>query len=367
MKRYGNLFQKIIEPSNILLAHQNARKGKSHYSEVKRVEQNLEFYLNQTHELLKNKTFRTATYKERYIDDMGKMRKVYVLPYFPDRIIHHAVMNVLQSIWDKTFIFDTYSSVPGRGLHPCLNRLRKFLRDERNTQYCLKFDIKKFYPSVNHDILIGFLHRKIKCKDTLWLLENVVRSASGSTNIPIGNYLSQYFANIYLSGFDHWLKEKMEVKYYVRYCDDGVILHSSKAFLSNLLNEIRDYFGTLELELNSKTQIFPVDKRGIDFLGYRCFRTYTLLRKSSAKRFKKKVRFIERYPHRLTSEAIVSSIMSYYGWLKHCDSYHFLSKFILWNPAIYRIVWFACRSLEIENPLRRLRWSAVLLSPTRSL
>jgi len=366
MKRFGNLFTRIIDRENIALAYQNAKKGKGHYSEVIEVESNLEYYLECVHQLLSTKTFNTAPYKERYIDDIGKMRKVYILPYFPDRIVHHAIMNVLQPIWDKTFIYDCYSAVPGKGLHPCLHRLRDSLRDVENTQYCLKFDIRKYYPSVNHDILMGFLERKIKCKDTLWLLENIVRSAEGNTNIPIGNYLSQYFANIYLNRFDHWLKEEKRVKYYFRYCDDGIVLHGDKEFLGNLLCEVQEYMDSLRLELNSKTQIFPVDKRGIDFLGYRSFRTYTLLRKSSAKRFKKRIQRIERNPTKLSPETIVSSIMSYYGWLKHCDGYNFLSKYVLWNARIYNIVRDSCLRLGIKNSLRRLRWYEVLLDPMKS-
>jgi retron-type reverse transcriptase len=286
MKRYNSLFAKIVNLDNIKLAHKKAKKGKAHYIEVQQIEKNPEEYLLEIQDILINKTFKTAKYQTKTIFE-PKKRTIYKLPYFPDRIVHHAIMNVMQPLWDKVFIYDLYSAIPGKGLHRGVKRLHNFMKDEENTMYCLKFDIRNFYPSINQNILYKLVARKIKCKDTLWLLEDVIHSPDGKVNLPIGNYLSQYFSNIYLNQFDHWLKEVKGMKYYIRYCDDGVILHKSKEVLNLLLAEIKRYFGDkLELKLNSKTQIFPVDKRGIDFLGYRSFRNYTLLRKSSANRFK---------------------------------------------------------------------------------
>jgi len=354
MKRCSNLFEKIIEPDNITLAHHNAKKGKGHYSEVKMVENIPEYYFGQVHDMLADKTFHTASYRKETIFDSGKLREIYKLPYFPDRIVHHAAMNILQPIWDKTFIFDCYSAVPGKGIHAGLARLHRFMKDRENTQYCLKFDIRHYYPSVRHDILLRILERTIKCKDTLWLLEDVVRSAGGTTNIPIGNYLSQYFANIYMSGFDHWLKEEKRLRYYIRYSDDGVILHRSKEFLNGLLVEIKEYLGNLALELNPKTQIFPVDKRGVDFLGYRSFREYTLMRKASVKRLRGKIKLIENNYGDLTPQYIISSVMSYMGWIKHCDGHNLLSKYILEDKHVLKAMDRASENLGIRNPLWRL-------------
>ena len=264
-------------------------------------------------------------------------------------------MNIIQPIWDKVFIYDLYSAIPGKGLHAGVLRLRQFLKDKENTQYCLKFDIKNFYPSVDHDILLELVKRKIKCKDTLWLLEDIIRSPGGNKNLPVGNYLSQYFGNIYLNWFDHWLKEEKRIKYYIRYCDDGVILHKSKEVLNELLKEIEEYMReNLELELNPKTQIFPVDVRGIDFLGYRSFRNYTLLRKSSATRFKRKIRFIEQNHENLEPQHIISSIMSYCGWIRFCDGHHLLKKYVLENNNIIEIMDEASKTLNITNPILKL-------------
>jgi len=138
MKRYGNLYQRIIDTGNIALAHHNAKKGKGRYAEVKMVESAPEYYLGQVREMLAAKTFHTAPYRKKIVFDSGKLREIYKLPYFPDRIVHHAVMNVLQPLWDRTFIYDCYSAVPGKGIHAGLARLHRFMRDEENTRYCLK-------------------------------------------------------------------------------------------------------------------------------------------------------------------------------------------------------------------------------------
>lgn len=345
------MFDQIIHPDNIALAHHNAKKGKAHYSEVKLVESNPEHYLGQIHQMLKRKTFTTSKYRTRMIYE-PKERLIYKLPYYPDRIIQHAIMNVIQPIWDRVFISDCYSAIPGRGLHGGLLKLRQFLNDREHTRYCLKFDIKKFYPSMRHDILLSLVERKLKCPDTLWLLEDIIKSPGGDSNVPIGNYLSQYFANIYLNWFDHWLKEEKQFKYYIRYGDDGVILHQDKRLLGALLDEIRDYLDhKLKLELNRKTQVFPVDDRGIDFLGYRSFRDYTLLRKSSAKRFKRKVQLIEDTHGELSPRHIISSIMSYLGWLKHCNSYHLRRNYI-YTGTIPAIMDSAAKETGIKNPMR---------------
>lgn len=348
------MFIKIVDAANIELAHHNARKGKRHYRAVQMVDRDLDKYLGKIREMLVNQTFTTSQYRYKTIYDSGKIRDISRLPYYPDRIVQHAVMNVIQPLWDKVFIYDCYSAVPGKGIHLGLRRLRSFLRDKENTLYCLKFDIRKYYPSINHNILLEQLTRKIKCPDTLWLLEDVIRSPGGDTGIPIGNYLSQYFANIYLNWFDHWLKEDQRCRYYLRYCDDGVILDASKPRLRTLLKEITDYLTELKLKLNPKTQIFPVDTRGVDFLGYRSFRNYTLLRRYSAKRLKHKVKNLEKHVGELEPQSVVSSVMSYIGWIKHCDGHHFLSRYITRNQAVMKAMDKASISLNIRNPLWRL-------------
>ncbi len=350
MKRFGNLFSSIVDTDNLLTAHLNARKGKSQYGEVQMVNRDPGYYIAEIQRMLISKTFTTSPYELKEIYE-PKQRTIYKLPYYPDRIVQHAVMQVIQPIWDKIFIYDLYSAIPGKGLHAGSYRLRNFLKDVPNTQYCLKFDISKFYPSMNHDVLLSLIEKKIKCKDTLWLLEDVIRSTPG---VPIGNYLSQYFGNIYMNEFDHWLKEDKGMRYYLRYCDDGVILHADKFLLQDLLIEIRDELKKLHLNLNPKTSIFPVDRCGVDFLGYRHYRRHTLLRKSSARNMIKRVNQIEVCGYKMDAKTVICSVMSMFGWLKHCNSYHLTSRYLTGNVTLCSIMERKSTEMGIVNPMRIL-------------
>jgi hypothetical protein len=243
-----------------------------------------------------------------------KERIIYKLPY-KDRIVHHAVMNILGSIFVSTFTADTYSCIKHKGIHAAANALKEALKDVSVTQYCLKLDIKKFYPSVDHEILKALLRRKIKDNDLLWLLDSIIDSAPG---LPIGNYLSQYFANFYLTYFDHWIKEDKRVKYYFRYCDDMVILSGNKPYLHELLFEIRNYLQDIKLEVKDNYQVFPIDDRGIDLVGYVFRHTHILLRKSIKQNF---ARMLKRNKN-------PQSIASYKGWAKHSNSKNLIKKLL---------------------------------------
>lgn len=349
MKRYGNLYPKIVDMENLNRAHLKARQGKAKYSAVQLVNEDPEKYLLAIQQKLLDKTFQTSPYKIKTIYE-PKKRIIYKLPYFPDRIVHHAIMIILQPLWDKMFIHDVYSAIPGRGLHAGLIRLRQFLKDKENTQYALKFDISQFYPSVDHEILLELVKHKIKCKDTIWLLEEIIRSPGGSKNIPIGNYLSQYFAQIYLDPLDRWIKEEIKARYYIRYGDDGIILHSDRGFLKSLLIEISDFMReNLDLTINPKSRVIPVDLAGIDFLGYRTYRTHMLLRKRSSNQLKKRIKYIEKHSEHMDPQTIISSIMSYLGWLGFCDGYNLKRKYILGNDKLLNIINNAADELEISK------------------
>lgn len=347
MKRQGNLFSTLVSMDNLRLAHQNARKGKTHYMAVKMVDSDPEIYLRMLQDALVNKTFKTAPYHTKTIYE-PKVRVIYKLPYYPDRVVHHAVMQVMQPIWDKKFIFDLYSAIPGKGLHAGSYRLREFLKDKENTKYCLKYDISKFYPSVNQDVMYSTVERTIKDPDVLWLLHDVI--FSGPSGIPIGNYLSQYFSNLYLTQFDHWIKETLGVKYYIRYCDDGVILDSNLDRLKKMKMRIAEYLSGIGLTLNPKTIIFQVDKCGIDYLGYRSFRTHSILRKSSARRFKKKVREIEKNYLMVNPDAVLGSVGAYYGWLKHCNAYNLARVYLYDNPLLRTAIEYASEKKGVSCP-----------------
>lgn len=320
MKRKGNLYQKIISIENLRLADQKARKGKQNTYGVKLFDLNPEGNFLMLNELLANRGYKTSEYDIFTVFE-PKERKVYRLPYFPDRITHHAIMNVLEPIFVSNFTADTYSCIKGKGIHAAAKAVKKSLKDIPGTTYCLKLDIKKFYPNVNHECLKALLRKKFKDADLLWLLDEIIDSADG---LPIGNYLSQYLANFYLSYFDHWIKETKAVKYYFRYADDIVILAPNKAYLHALLSEIKHYLNThLKLQVKQNYQVFPVEARGIDFVGYKFYHTHILLRKQIKKNFAK---MLKENPNE-------ASIASYKGWTSHCNSKH-LIKTLLPNERI---------------------------------
>lgn len=298
---------------NLMLADEIARRGKKKHSGVQKHDENREENIRQLHQTLLDKSFRTSEYTTFSVFD-PKERLIFALPYFPDRIVHHAIMNILEPIFVSIFTADTYSCIKGRGVHKCSRKLKKVLKHEKIwAKYCLKLDIRKFYPSVDHTALKQLLLKKIKCKDTLLLLDEIIDSAPG---VPIGNYLSQYFANFYLAYFDHFVKEVLGVKHYFRYADDIVILSDSKEDLRYLFFMMQDYL-TVELKLQVKPnwRIFPT-WCGIDFCGYVHYPTHTRLRKSIKKRFARK---LKKNPARQT-------IAAYKGWADHCDSKHLMKK-----------------------------------------
>lgn len=328
MKRYNNIFPKIIEMENLRLAYKNAKRGKHYYKEVKMIEENVDYYLEKIQQMLINRNYKTSEYEIFIKNDKGKEREIYKLPFFPDRIVHWAIMLQIEHIFMETFTDFTNASLKDRGIHRTLAQLEKALKDENNTKYCLKIDVKKFFPNINHNILKSLLRKKFKDKLLLELLDEIIDSVEGNKGVPIGNYLSQYFANFYLTYFDHWLKEEKKCKYVFRYMDDIVILSSDKDFLHILKREIDIYLKeNLDLKIKENWQVFPIDKRGIDFVGYRTFRRYKLLRKSTYKRMKEKCRKMNKKRNLSFSE--FCTVNSYKGWLKWCNSHNLSLKYIV--------------------------------------
>jgi len=324
MKRVGNLYDKIIDIDNLCLADEKARRGKLNSYGVKTHDNNREQNILNLHDMLKNKTFRTSQYHIFKIYE-PKEREIFRLPYFPDRIVHHAVMNILEPLWVSVFTADSFSCIKKRGIHGAMKKVKQALMDVDNTLYCLKIDISKFYPSIDHDILKQIIRRKIKCPDTIWLLDQVIDSAPG---VPIGNYLSQYFANLYLTYFDHWIKEDVGIKYYFRYADDMVFLHSDKAFLHCLLVMINNYnYTELNMSLKSNYQVFPVAKRGIDFVGFVFYHTHMKIRKGIKKNFCRAVAILNKRKN-VSENDYKQRISSWLGWAKYSNSRHLLKTII---------------------------------------
>jgi hypothetical protein len=222
------------------------------------------------------------------------------------------------------FIHDSYACIEGKGLHVGSQRTMEFVRANK---YCLKCDISKFYPSIKHDILFNILKRKIKCKDTLNLIKAIIYGIGGGQNVPIGNYTSQWFGNIYLNELDQHVKHVYKVKNYVRYCDDFLFFHNDKAELRRIAKDLKGYLDkTLGLKM-SKCELFPVSQ-GVDFLGYRHFPKYVLLRKSTAIRVKRRLKILPKLlaAGRITLEYFRSCIASYGGWMRWANCHNLSLK-----------------------------------------
>ena len=347
MKRYGNLYTQICSLDNLREAHKNAKKGKGWYEEVKMVDSAPEFYLLQIQQMLVNHTFKTSSYEIFYKQEGNKNRKIYKLPYFPDRIVQWAVLQVIEPYLIKNLTDDTYSAIPQRGIHLALDRLTDAMwNDVPGCQYCLKIDARHYYQSIDHDILKSKYRRIFKDEELFWILDEFIDSIDTADlddllrletepeehkGLPIGNYHSQYGGNFYFSSFDHWLKEEKGVKHYFRYMDDIVIFGETKEELHALFKEIQGYFKSeLKLTIKDNWQIFPTYIRGVDFLGYRIFLGYILLRKSTAQKLESKMTAIQDKCER--GENINYSewccINSYKGWLVHCNGFRVEQKYI---------------------------------------
>lgn len=289
MKRKGNLWEKITSKENIELAYTKAKRHKSWQHKVQAVEKQKEKLLVELRDSLINGTYHTAKYRIKTIYE-PKKREIYILPFYPDRIVHHAIMNVLEPIWDSYLINDTYACRKGKGQHSGSTRCMEFVRKNK---FCLKCDISKFYPSIPHKELKALIRRKIKCKKTLALLDEIIDSVDTPTNVPIGNYLSQWFGNLYMYPLDNFIKQDNHIKCYIRYCDDFLLFSNNKDELKLMAKKIEDFVvNNLKLKL-SKCNLLPTSQ-GIDFLGYRHFpQGYILIRKTTVRRMKRNLKKLD--------------------------------------------------------------------------
>lgn len=300
---------------NLIAAEAIARKGKQHQYGVKIFDRDPERNLSELRDMLYYREYTTGPYSHIRIHD-PKERDVARLAYYPHRIVQHAIMLQLENHFVSSLTVDTFSCIKGRGIHGFHRSMKRALSDVLETRYCLKIDIRKFYPSIDHDVLKAQLRRKFKDPDLLWLLDDIIDSAPG---VPIGNYISQFLANFNMSPFDHWIKEVMRVKYYLRYCDDMVILAPNKPYLHQLLASINEYLSSnLKLSLKHNYQVFPVEDRGIYICGYVYYHGYTRMRKRIKQNFARAVRKGKNK----------QSLASYLGWARFCNSGNLVKKLL---------------------------------------
>jgi len=324
MKIHKNIFKRIISPENLFSAWDTFRSDKRNKPDVLRFEWNLEQNIFQLHRDLKIRTYKHSPYTGFYIRD-PKQRHIHKATV-RDRILHHAVFSVVNPIFEPTFIPTSFSCRVGYGTHKGVEVLEKLTRkvSENGTHSCfvLKCDIQKFFASVNHEILLSILGKRIKDDDAIWLLGVIVGSYESamvkygeqrkSIGIPIGNLTSQLFANVYMNELDQFVKHVLRVKYYVRYTDDFAVVSDDREYLEKLLPPISKFLEN-KLALNphpNKITLRPICQ-GVDFLGYVIFSKYRLLRTKTKHRILRKI-----------WEGVgEQSLQSYLGVLSHANTY----------------------------------------------
>lgn len=279
MKSYKGLWEQLITKENFELAYQKAIKGKQRRPQVIKFNRNKEENLEKIRQDVICGRFHTSKYREKVIFE-PKERTIYKLPFSPDRIVQHAIMNILEPIMIQCMIQNTYACIKGRGQiqasQKCCEYVRKY-------QFCLKGDIHKFYPSIDQQVLSDKLHRIIHDRRFMALVDDVIFSFPGGKNCPIGNYMSQWCGNYYLSFLDNFVLHQIKPKGYERYCDDFLLFDNDKKKLHDARERIAVFLRD-ELKLTfSKAEVFDV-KQGVDFCGYRSFKGYVLIRKRTARR-----------------------------------------------------------------------------------
>lgn len=336
-KTHNNLWPQITSFDNLYQAYMEARRGKRYQPDVLDFEWNLEENLIQIQNELIWHTWTSGRWREFYVYDPKK--RLICAPPFRDRVVHHALVRTIEPLFERKFIFDSYACRKGKGIHAAVQRLQYFLRRaQRNwgRVYVLKGDVSKYFPSINHDRLLQILARTIRDRDVLWLCEQIVKQCGFTARgIPVGALTSQLFANVYLDRLDHYIKDNLGIKYYIRYMDDFIILGQSKQSLRNLLHEIETFLACeLCLMLNPKTAISPAS-RGVDFCGYRTWATHILPRKRNVRRARKRFKWLAKaYAQgKVGLDYVRPRLMSFLGYMKHCASYvtlqNILKDFVL--------------------------------------
>ncbi len=289
MKRAGDLMPRILDMDNLRLAFWKASKGKRYSGEVLAFQQNIEANLHALQRQLATGLVEVGNY--RYFKVYEPKERQICASAFSEQVLHHALMNVCHDVFERHLVFDSYASRKGKGVHAALARARFFTRRYR---WYLKLDVRKFFDSVHHDVLKSQLARLFKDPRVLEIFGKIIDSyaASPGRGLPIGNLSSQYFANHFLSGLDHYIKEVLYIPAAMRYMDDIVLWHNDKAVLKAAQRAIAQYTET-ELRGALKPEVLSASSRGLTFLDYRIFPDRTTLARQSKQRFIRKFRLLE--------------------------------------------------------------------------
>lgn len=330
---YKRIFENMTSAEHLFAAWDIFKSEKRNKEDVMDFEQKVEQHIFQLHRDLKNKTYKHGRYTGFYITD-PKRRHIHKATV-RDRVLHHAIFKTLNPIFEPGFIADSFSCRIGKGTHKGVERLAHMLRavsrNDTRRCYALKCDVRKFFDSVDHEILLKMLAQRIKDPEAMWLMREIVGSfESGrrdlfhAQGVPIGNLTSQLFANVYMNEFDQFVKRELRARHYVRYTDDFIIVSTDKSELEKLLVPIKQFLQEkLQLQLHpDKIQLVKY-RKGVDFLGYVQFTHHRLMREQSKQRMLRKLKHAEQcYRRGKFDEARMNAtLQSYLGVLSHADAY----------------------------------------------
>lgn len=365
MKSYNHLWEKYLTAENYLDAVKNATAHKSgkkaKYRIARRYRDNAEQLMSSMMEYAEHFKSAHHTPKEIY-DGVRRKKRQIVVPNMKEQIVHHMVVNVIKPIFMHSMYEHSYGSIPGRGAHMAKRRIEKWIRSGgRDVKYCLKMDVRKYFDSVPHNILKEKLAKLIHDERFLEVLFEIVDAVPAERGIPIGFYTSQWIANWYLTELDHYIKEELGAKYYVRYMDDMVIFGGNKRRLHEIRKAVDTYLQErlgLQLKDNWQVFLFSYTKkdgtevgRDLDFMGFRFFRSKTILRKALMLKATRKARRICRKGAAKNIHDI-RQMLSYIGWLSATDTYGMYQHFIKPFVSFHSMKRYAGRYQRREN--RRL-------------
>ncbi|MDX2245132.1 MAG: reverse transcriptase/maturase family protein [Bacteroidia bacterium] len=319
MKRWGNLIGEVADFGNLIRATRKAQRGSRKSPEAAGFVFNMEKECLRLREELLSGTWEPAAY--RYFSIQEPKYRIISAASFADRVVHHALVNVLEPIYEKVFIYDSYATRKEKGVHKARERAQMFLR---KAEWFLKADVQKYFDSIDHDILLSILCRKIKDEKLLAILEKIIRH--GGTNgkgLPIGNLTSQFLANVYLDPFDHFVKETLCVQGYIRYMDDWVIFSEEKAELKTWKKATEGYLHThLQLTLNPSSTFLNQKLNGLSYLGARIYPGLMRIHRENFRRVKGRLRriYAEYNQGYIPEERFIASLNSYEAYLEGFDT-----------------------------------------------
>lgn len=322
MKRKGKLFEIIADWDNLSIAANKAYRHKGDSQIVYKFKKQFSKNITSIRNKLLNESIEVGNYN-RFIIFEPKKRLICAAP-FEQRVIHHAIMNICHQYFEKNLIFDTYASRPNKGGHKAVKRVQEKIGDNK---YFAKLDIRKFFDSIDHNILKLKLSRLFKDPRLLMLFERIINSYGNGRGVPIGNLTSQYFANYYLSDLDHYMKEEMKARVYVRYMDDVILMAKEKNHIMKLVKRYICYAHD-HLGLEVKPPIVGRTCKGIPFLGYRVFKNDILINGKGKRRFIRNLHKLEILyeTYRISDREYSNRLMSSLAYIKFANSYKFRLK-----------------------------------------